>query len=1220
MRIQASTSEYLSDVRNSAIWNMFDEGGIGLAIIGADFHFKEANEAFGRIVGHSKPELMDLTLEAINDSQNAGKDIESLNKLKSGEITVYKTEICQMRKDQTFSSEAVTFCAIHNDEGQFLYFVALVEDISERKKAEKELRDSEEIMQYIVKHDPNAIAVLDLDLKYIAVSNRFLKDYNVSEEDVIGRNHYEIFPEMPRKWKEVHQRCLAGAIEWNDDDSFIRPDGSITYNRWECRPWRHVDGRIGGIIMYTEVTTERKKAEIALRESEERFQMLFNQAPLGYQSLDSDGHIIEVNQRWLDSLGYKREEVIGKWFGDFVSPAYRDVFHKRFPLFKEKGEIHSEFEMIHKNGNLLFIAFDGKIGHDLNGKFKQTHCILQDITQRRKAEETLKLTMEKLALHIQQTPLAVIEFDLNGYIREWNPAAVKMFGYSREEVIGKYWSHIVPESVVSSLNKIWRAIVTKSGGSKSSNENLTKDGRIIYCDWFNTPLVDPSKKVIGVTSLVMDVTEQRLAEEALKESRQKLIGIIDFLPDATFVLDNDKRVVAWNKAIEVMTGISKEEMIGQGDHAYSVPIYGEKRLTLMEIAEIDDEVHLSRYDNVKREGQTVEAEIFAPALYQGKGAHIWIKWAPLFDDKGSRIGSVESIRDISGHKEAEAQILKTSRILAVLSQINHAIINIHEKNSLFETICNISVDTGKFLVAWIGMVDEKEKALKPVAWKGVEDECFVEVNKCLLLGVDKEKDPNELVISSGKMLICNDIKNDLTVSKWRIEILERGCKSSVTLPIKVYNKVIGTFSLYADRTNYFNTEEIQLFNDVTSNISFAIEAIDNERERRQAEKELKKSESKYRSLFENITEGFAYCKMLYVEERPVDFIYLEVNKSLETLTGLKDVKGKKVSEVIPGIYNEDPFLFENFGRVAKTGKPERFELYLDSLQMWFDFSVYSTMKDYFVTLFDVITERKKAEEALKNYGLYLEEEVKNRTAELKAAKERAESADRLKSAFLATMSHELRTPLNSIIGFSGILLQERAGQLNDEQKKQLGMVQMSGRHLLSLINDILDLSKIEAGQMTLNFETFNIGEVIEDVLKLEKLAALNKGLSLDSEVATDIGTVVSDKYRIHQVVLNLLNNAVKFTNEGSVKIKCYKENESVKIEVVDTGIGIKEEDLNKLFSPFIQVESDLSKKHEGTGLGLSISRKLIGLLHGSIEVRSKFGVGSTFTVTLPLKP
>lgn len=265
-----------------------------------------------------------------------------------------------------------------------------------------------------------------------------------------------------------------------------------------------------------------------------------------------------------------------------------------------------------------------------------------------------------------------------------------------------------------------------------------------------------------------------------------------------------------------------------------------------------------------------------------------------------------------------------------------------------------------------------------------------------------------------------------------------------------------------------------------------------------------------------------------------------------------------------------------------------------------------------------ITKRKKEERELKLHRDHLEELVKERTVELELEKEKAQSADRLKSAFLATMSHELRTPLNSIIGFSGILMQERPGPLNTEQKKQLGMVQSSARHLLSLINDVLDISKIEAGQLKMNLEVFNVPEVILKVVEANEPSADKKNIQLNVSISPHVTDIMSDKLRVQQILINLVNNAIKFTDVGSVGIECHKENDFIIIRVKDSGIGIEKDQLELLFKPFTQVDTGLTRKHEGTGLGLSICKKLLEMLNGSIEVESEFGTGSVFTVKLPI--
>lgn len=269
-------------------------------------------------------------------------------------------------------------------------------------------------------------------------------------------------------------------------------------------------------------------------------------------------------------------------------------------------------------------------------------------------------------------------------------------------------------------------------------------------------------------------------------------------------------------------------------------------------------------------------------------------------------------------------------------------------------------------------------------------------------------------------------------------------------------------------------------------------------------------------------------------------------------------------------------------------------------------------------------QKKKAYNELSSYRDHLEELVKDRTRQLEATNEdlirernRAEEADQLKSAFLATMSHELRTPLNSIIGFTGIILQGLAGPLNKEQEKQLGMVQNSARHLLALINDVLDISKIEAGELNITKEPVNVQKAIESVCTTLKKSAEDKGLDLRVDIDPDTGFIIGDQRRVEQILINLINNAIKFTDQGYIGVKSFLKENNVYISISDTGIGITDEEMKKLFRPFQQIDTGTTRKHEGTGLGLSICKKLVELHGGTITVTSEPGQGSEFTVILP---
>jgi PAS domain S-box-containing protein len=364
---------------------------------------------------------------------------------------------------------------------------------------------------------------------------------------------------------------------------------------------------------------------------------------------------------------------------------------------------------------------------------------------------------------------------------------------------------------------------------------------------------------------------------------------------------------------------------------------------------------------------------------------------------------------------------------------------------------------------------------------------------------------------------------------------------------------------------------------------------------------LREKEEKFRALFEQAGD----YSFILEYDKTRGFIIADANESSVKFHGFTrdEIIGKAITEL--DIEKDKETINEFFKRLW-AGETIHFET-THKRKDGTAFPVEVTAKavqlpdktPIVLTTEHDITQRKKNEELLIR------------------EKEAAESADKLKSAFLATMSHELRTPLNSIIGFSGILLQGKAGPLTEEQKKQLGMIQSSGNHLLSLINDILDLSKIEAGQVSPKLEVLNLNEILEEIIKLTTPLAKNKGdsLILNSQESFEI---ITDRLRLRQIIFNLVDNAIKFTNKGFITINCNKEEKFAVIEVSDTGIGIKEEDQKKLFKPFIQIESYLARKHYGSGLGLSICKKLVELLGGTINVNSEQGKGSTFTVRLPI--
>jgi PAS domain S-box-containing protein len=372
-------------------------------------------------------------------------------------------------------------------------------------------------------------------------------------------------------------------------------------------------------------------------------------------------------------------------------------------------------------------------------------------------------------------------------------------------------------------------------------------------------------------------------------------------------------------------------------------------------------------------------------------------------------------------------------------------------------------------------------------------------------------------------------------------------------------------------------------------------------EQKQLEQRLRDQQFYTRSLIESNIDALMTTDSLGV--------ITDVNQQMEALTGCG--REELIGTPFKTCFTDPRQAEEGIKRVLREGKVTNYELTARSKDGRETVVSYNAATFYdrdgklqgvFAGARDV-TERKRFEHTLQEKNVELE------------------NANLAKDRFLASMSHELRTPLNAIIGFTGTLLMKLPGELNAEQEKQLQTIQSSGRHLLSLINDLLDLAKIESGKVELTFEPVASQEVVEEVAQALRPLAEAKGLTFEIRTPKQELTLLTDRRAFSQIVINLASNAIKFTEQGSVRIELKRRQSNgqrlTEVIVADTGLGIRQEDQEKLFEAFSRLGAASGRRHEGTGLGLHLSQKLARLLHGHITFHSEHGKGSTFTLAVP---
>lgn len=820
----------------------------------------------------------------------------------------------------------------------------------------------------------------------------------------------------------------------------------------------------------------------------------------------------------------------------------------------------------------------------------------------------------RLAAIIESSDDAIIGKDLNGIITDWNCGAEMIFGYTPGEMVGTSILRLIPEDRRADEDFILGRI--RSGQKVEHFETMrrAKDGRLIPVSITASPIKDAQGNIIGASKIARDISRQKAHERELLRMTRLYSA-----------LSQVNQAIVWSATRdELFQRVCKVLTEQGGFHMAWIGCYDPETHRILPLAvagkEPDYLQTVQVYGDDRPEGRGPSGQAFRtgrPCLCNDMLHNpATLPWRKQLAQRGFQSSTGFPIRlknEVVGVLTvySDEPFFFQDREIALLNEaagdISFALDNFEEK-AVRQQMELAAQNERRFSATMIesmpGIVYFYDQQGKFLRWNR-----NFEVVSGYSSGEIAQMHPLDFFSEGDKASLQERIA----------EVFVQGESSIEALFITKDGRAVP----------YFFTGRRVLFDDKPCLVGMGVDIS----ERKRALQAMREAREQLETVVENLREGMVIADPAGT--------WVRWNPAALRMLGFTDLEeGRRRWREFSAIFRlstlegaELPPEQWPLARVRRGEQVNGLELRVRRVGEDWEriFSYAGTVAGYagektlaFMTMRD-ITAQKQAEMALRVLNQTLRLEVADRTEELQSALVRAEAADRLKSAFLATMSHELRTPLNSIIGFTGIVLQGLAGPLNAEQTKQLGMVRASARHLLELINDVLDISKIEAGQLEVRPEPFNLPESIQRVTALVQPMVEKKRLTLTVKLAPELSKITSDRRRVEQILLNLLN---KFTEQGGVTLTVDElpagatganpiAGPAVRFRVADTGIGIKPADIAVLFQPFRQLDSGLARQHEGTGLGLAICRKLAGLLGGDISVTSEWTKGSEFTIIIP---